>query len=99
MTESPRFFTVTFVEKVPELVLGTADFVSRPIIILAQEEITQYIDEHKPDRLVINFQNVHHISSEFISALIHIRDHVNDIEVNPRLAGTFFTIKRRTPAP
>jgi anti-anti-sigma factor len=64
------------VEGIPEIVLGTADFVSRPIIVLAQEEITHYIDQNKPVRLIINFQNVAHISSELITALIRIQDHV-----------------------
>ena len=44
---------------------------------MAKEEITEYVDKYKPERLVINFKNVGHISSEFIAAMIHIQDHVN----------------------
>ena len=76
MAESPKFFAVDEFEGALEIVLGTADFVSRPIITLAQEEITQFIDQHKPSRLIINFRNVRHISSELITALIRIQDHV-----------------------
>ena len=77
VSDAPRFFKVSIIEGIPEIELGTADFVSRPIILLAQEEITQYIDQHQPTRLVINFKNVGHISSEFINAMIQIRDHVS----------------------
>lgn len=77
MAETPKFFTVKELEGVPEIVLGTADFVSRPVIVMAEEELTTFIDQQKPSRLVINFKNVRHISSEFITAMIHIRDHVN----------------------
>ncbi|MEM1070625.1 MAG: STAS domain-containing protein [Planctomycetota bacterium] len=76
MADEPKFFTIHEIEGVPELVLGTADFVSRPIIVMAKEEITQLIDADKPERLVINFKRVSHISSEFIAAMIHIQDHV-----------------------
>ena len=76
MDSHPEFFTVADIEGVPELTLGTADFVSRPIIVLAQEQITEFVDREQPTRLVINFKNVSHISSEFISAMIHVRDHV-----------------------
>ena len=76
MPDSPKFFTVHAIEGVPEIILGTADFVSHPIIVMAQEEITAYVNQSKPERLVINFKNVSHISSEFINALIRIQDHV-----------------------
>lgn len=76
MSDSPRFFKAKNLEGVPEIVLGTADFVSRPIIALAQEEITIYVDANKPKRLIINFINVSHISSEFITAMLRIQDHV-----------------------
>ena len=76
MDYTSDFFSVSQVDGVPELILGTADFVSRPIIVLAQEQITEYVDQYKPERLVINFKNVNHISSEFITAMIRIRDHV-----------------------
>lgn len=76
MDHASDFFSVSHVDDVPELILGTADFVSRPIIVLAKEQLIEYIDEHKPERLVISFKNVSHISSEFITAMIHVRDHV-----------------------
>ena len=83
MSEEPKFYSVAEIESVPEITLGSADFVSRPIILMAKDEITQFIDDKTPNRLVINFKNVHHISSEFISALIGIQDHVrgNDGEL------------------
>jgi anti-anti-sigma factor len=113
MAESPRFFAVTEIEGVTEIVLGTADFVSRPIIVLAQEEITHFIDQNKPTRLIINFSNVSHISSEFITAMIRIQDHVkghdgqmklshlNETVYTPfkltKLAGRLFMIHETTP--
>ncbi len=112
MESSPQFFTVSAVDGVPELILGTADFVSRPIIVLAQDQIIEYIDNTKPERLVINFKNVGHISSEFITAMIHVRDHVkgnggelklshmNDSVYAPfkitKLAGRLFMIYEST---
>ena len=113
MSNSPKFFTVSDFEGIPEIELGKADFISRPIIVLAQEEITNYIDQNKPPRLIINFKNVSHISSEFITALIHIQDHVkgNDGQMKlthmnktvyapfelTKLAGRLFMIYRTTP--
>lgn len=113
MPDPPKFYSVAELEGVPEIVLGTADFVSRPIIVMAQEEITEYIQQNKPLRLVINFKNVGHISSEFISALIRIQDHVqgnggklklthmNSTVYAPfqltNLAGRLFAIHETTP--
>jgi len=113
MAEEPTFFSINSIEDVPELILGTADFVSRPIIVLAKEEITTYVDTHQPKRLVINFKNVGHISSEFIAAMIHIQDHVtghdgqlkfshmNETVKAPfritNLAGRLFMIYETTP--
>ena len=110
---SSKFFTVTRIEGIPEIVLSKADFVSRPIIVLAQEELLGYIDQNKPSRLIINFKNVTHISSEFITALIRIQDHVkghngqmklthmNDTVLAPfkitHLAGRLFLIYDTTP--
>ena len=113
MPEAPKFFTVKQIEGVPEIVLGTADFVSRPIIVMAQEEIQAYVSQFTPSRVVINFKNVAHISSEFISALIQIQDtvkgnggdlklsHMNETVYAPfrltNLAGRLFTIYDTTP--
>ena len=76
MAGLPKFFTTREIEGISEIVLGTADFVSRPIIVMAQEEIIDYIEQTKPKRLVINFSKIHQISSEFITALMRIQDHV-----------------------
>lgn len=113
MADPPKYFAVSKMEGIPEIVLGTADFVSRPIIVLATEEIIDFIDEYRPRRLVMNFKNVSHISSEFISALIHIKDHVtghggqlklthmNETVLMPfkltNLAGRLFMIYKTTP--
>jgi anti-anti-sigma factor len=113
MSDSPKFFRSKKVEGVTEIILGTADFVSRPIISLAQQEITTYVDQYKPKRLVINFTNVSHISSEFITAMLRIQDHVrghggqmklthlNDNVYAPfkltKLAGRVFMIYETTP--
>ena len=112
MDDTPEFFTVSEVDGVPELILGTADFVSRPIIVLSQDQIIEFIDKNKPKRLVINFKNVNHISSEFITAMIRVRDHVlghggemkfshlNDSVYAPfkitKLAGRLFTMYETT---
>lgn len=113
MADDPKFFSINEIEGVPELILGSADFVSRPIIVLAKEELTEYVDQHRPEKLVINFKNVGHISSEFIAAMIHIRDHVtghdgqlkfshmNETVKAPfritNLAGRLFMIYETTP--
>ena len=83
MNQPPELFTVSQVDGVPELILGTADFVTRPIIVMAQDQLIAYIDKHQPQRLIINFKNVHRISSEFITSMIRVRDHVkvNDGEM------------------
>ena len=71
-----KFFTHQEIEGTQVLVLGTADFVTRPIIVMAQDEIVNYVQTYQPARLVIDFANVHRISSEFLNAMIQIRDHV-----------------------
>ena len=53
-----KFFEVVEIEGIPEIILGSADFVSRPIILLAQEDLINFIDANRPARLVINFKNV-----------------------------------------
>ena len=113
MADDPKFFSLQQFEGISEILLGTADFVTRPIIVLAKEEITQYVDEHKPERLVISFENVSQISTEFITALIDIQDHVtghdgtlklshmNETVQMPfritKLAGRVFKIYDTTP--
>ena len=113
MPDLSKFFHVREIEGISEIILGTADFVTRPIIVMAQEEITNYVDDNKPTRLVINFGNVSQISSEFISALIRIQDHVkahdgqmklthmSDTVYAPfkltNLAGRLFMIYETTP--
>lgn len=93
MADESKFFAVHQIEGVPEIVLGTADFVSRPIIVMAKEELTEYVDQHKPPRLVINFKNVGHISSEFIAAMIHIQDHVAGHEGTLKLSHMNQTVQ------
>ena len=113
MSDSPKFFSVNEVEGIPEIILGTADFVSRPIITLAAEEFNAYVEKNKPKRLVLNFQNVGHISSEFITTLIRMQEavtgndgemklsHMNEIVYAPfkltNLAGRLFKIYETTP--
>lgn len=113
MPYSPKFFTVHDVEGVCEIILGTADFVSRPIITLAAEEFKAYVNKNKPKRLVLNFKNVGHISSEFITALIRMQEavtandgkmkmsHMSEIVLAPfkitKLAGRLFMIYETTP--
>ena len=113
MPDSPKFFSISKLEGVPEIILGTADFVSRPIINLTEEEFKTYVDENKPKRLVLNFKNVIHISSEFITALIRMQEqvkgndgtmkltHMNPVVLAPfkltNLAGRLFMIYETTP--
>jgi anti-anti-sigma factor len=113
MSESPKYFDKTLVEGVPEICLGSADFVSRPNIILALEELIDYINAEKPEKLLINFKRVRHISSEFITAMIRVNEHVvanggsmklthmNDSVLQPfkitNLAGSVFHIYESTP--
>ncbi len=47
MSDSPKFFSVNDVEGIPEIILGTADFVSRPIITLTAEEFKAYVSEEQ----------------------------------------------------
>ena len=113
MPDSPKFFSIGKVEGVPEIILGTADFVSRPIITLAEEEFKTYVSQNKPKRLVLNFKNVSHISSEFITALIRMQEqvkgnggnmkltHMNEVVFAAfkltNLAGRLFMIYETTP--
>lgn len=113
MPYSPKFFSVNEVEGIPEIILGTADFVSHPIIALAAEEFKAYVNKNKPKRLVLNFKNVSHISSEFITALIPMQEavtgndgqmklsHMNETVLSPfkltKLAGRLFMIYETTP--
>ncbi len=76
MEGASKFFTTSIVEGIPEIVLGTADFIGRPVILLAQDELITYIDATRPEKLVINFKNVNHISSEFLNTMIRVHDHV-----------------------
>ncbi|MGI9428245.1 MAG: STAS domain-containing protein [Bythopirellula sp.] len=113
MADSPKFFSVNQVEGIPEIILGTADFVSRPIITMAAEEFNAYVYKHKPKRLVLNFKNVSHISSEFITTLMRMQEavtgndgemklsHMNEVVYTPfkltNLAGRLFMIYETTP--
>ncbi|MEE2938609.1 MAG: STAS domain-containing protein [Planctomycetota bacterium] len=113
MANELKFFRVKHVEGVPEITLGSADFVSRPVIVLAKEELKEYVDLQKPLKLVMNFRNVGHISSEFIAAMIDIQEHVVGYggtlkisHMNPtvqapfqitNLAGRLFMIYETTP--
>lgn len=113
MSDPPKFFSIHDVEGVPEIRLGTADFVSRPIINLAEEEFKSYVHETRPRRLVLNFSNVSHISSEFITALIRMQEqvkvndgtlkltHMNEVVFDAfkltNLAGRLFMIYETTP--
>jgi anti-anti-sigma regulatory factor len=76
MEEASKFFEVLEIEGITEIILGTADFVSRPIILLAQDDLVAYIDDKKPSRVVMNFKHVGHISSEFLNLMLRIHDHV-----------------------
>ncbi len=113
MEENSKFFSVSQLEGTTEIVLGSADFVSRPIIVLAQNELIDFIDAEKPSKVVINFKHVSHISSEFLTAMLRIYDHVvgqdgelklshmNDSVISPfkmtNLAGSPFMIYETTP--
>ena len=76
MTQESKYFEVVEGPDAVELRLGTSDFVSRPIITLALDDLIEYIDTNKPKRVVLNLKNVHHVSSEFITAMIRLHDHV-----------------------
>jgi anti-anti-sigma regulatory factor len=113
MTQQSKYFEVQEVEGAVELTLGSSDFVSRPIIVLAFEEINRYIDQNEPERVVLNFKNVQHVSSEFITEMIRLNDHVGghdgklklshmstDVELPfkiTNLSGTLFKIYESTP--
>ncbi len=113
MSDSPKCFSVNETEGVSEIILGTADFLTRPIINLAAEEFQTYIEQNNPKRVVLNFKNVNHISSEFITALIRMQEvvtgnegemklsHMNEIVYSPfrltNLAGRLFKIYETTP--
>lgn len=112
MSDTSKYFEVNEIEGVVEIELGTADFVSRPIISLAVGEMIEYVDANQPSRVVVNFQNVSQISSEFISAMIRFNDHVGGHDGQLRfahvsdqvlapfkitnLAGTLFKIHSNT---
>jgi anti-anti-sigma regulatory factor len=113
MTQESKYYEIHEVEGTVELILGSCDFVSRPIIVLAFEELTKYIEENKPERAVLNFKNVSHVSSEFITEMIRLNDHVSghdgtlklshmsaDVELPfklTNLSGNLFKIYKTTP--
>ncbi len=113
MTQESKYYEVHETEGVVELILGSCDFVSREIIVLAFEELTRYIEKKKPRRAVLNFQNVRHVSSEFITEMIRLNDHVaghdgtlklshlsTDVELPfklTNLSGNLFKIYETTP--
>lgn len=113
MTQESKYFEIHEVEGAVEFILGSSDFVSRPIIVLAFEELTKYVDENEPERVILNFRNVQHVSSEFITEMIRLNDHVGghdgtlklshmstDVEFPfkmTNLSGTLFKIYETTP--
>ena len=76
LAEPSKFFEIQTHESTTEVILSSADFVSRPIIIQAIDDLISFADDNKPARLVVNFENVKQISSEFITAMIRLRDQV-----------------------
>ncbi len=113
MTTDSKYFEIHEFEGAVEIQLGSCDFVSRPIIVLAFEELTKYIDQNHPQRVILNFKNVHHVSSEFITEMIRLNDHVSgndgvlklshmaaDVEEPfklTNLSGTLFKVYDTTP--
>ncbi len=113
MTTDSKFFEIHEFEGAVEIQLGSCDFVSRPIIVLAFEELTEYIDKNHPERVILNFKNVQHVSSEFITEMIRLNDHVSgndgllklshmsdDVEMPfklTNLSGTLFKVYKTTP--
>ncbi len=111
--QDSKYFDVQEFEGAVEIQLGSCDFVSRPIIVLAFEEMSAYIDQHKPKLVVLNFKNVNHVSSEFITEMIRLNDHVGgndgtirlshiseDVELPfkmTNLSGTLFKVYETTP--
>ena len=111
--QDSKFFDVIDVEGAIEIQLGSCDFVSRPIIVLTFEELTAYVDLNKPKLVILNFKNVHHVSSEFITEMIRLNDHVGgndgkirlshmstDVELPfklTNLSGTLFKVFETTP--
>jgi anti-anti-sigma regulatory factor len=111
--QDSKYFDVSEFEGAVEIQLGSCDFVSRPIIVLAFEEMSAYVDKYKPKLVVLNFKNVHHVSSEFITEMIRLNDHVggndgtirlshmsDEVELPfkiTNLSGTLFKVYETTP--
>jgi anti-anti-sigma factor len=52
-----------------------------------QDELVEYVNSYRPERLIIDFKDVKAISSEFIAALIRCREYVKSNEGQLRLSG------------
>jgi anti-anti-sigma factor len=75
-----RHLRITASEGIPVIILTDVKFLDRETIQGAQEELLTYLETTKPTRLIINFQNVTAISSEFISTLLRCREYVKSVD-------------------
>jgi len=87
MSTAPSRLKVTQNDQVTQI-----DFVDRNILDEANiqqisEEIVSLIDEQTTPRLLINFENVDHLSSAALGALISIKNRIEKKDGQLRLAG------------
>lgn len=64
---------------IPVIILADVKFLDRETIQGAQDEMVHYLNTAKPTLLIINFQDVAAISSEFISTLLRCREYVKSV--------------------
>ncbi|TWU45383.1 hypothetical protein Q31b_05550 [Novipirellula aureliae] len=73
-------FNVSVIENIPVIKLADSKFVDRLMIQETQDELIEYIQIGKPERLVISFEGVKSISSEFITTLLRCNEYVRSVE-------------------
>ena len=76
---------------IPVVFLTDVKFLDRETIQGAQEELIAYLETAQPTSLIINFQDVAAISSEFISTLLRCREYVKSV-------GGEFCLSNMNPA-
>jgi len=79
-------FNVSRIENIPVVTLTDTKFIDRLMIQETQDELIQYIQLGKPEKLVISFEGVKSISSEFITTMLRCNEYVRSADGELRLS-------------
>ncbi|TWU33002.1 STAS domain-containing protein [Novipirellula artificiosorum] len=77
---------ISAVEGVPIVTLTATKYIDRLLIQETQDELLDYIRSAAPKRLVISFEEVQSISSEFITTMLRCSEYVRSEEGELRLS-------------